>query len=96
MAAYVITDVEVSDPERYKAYTALSPAAIEAGGGRFLVRGGRSEVLEGDWSPSRVVVLEFPTLEAARAFYHSALYAEARGERAGATRKFNMIVVEGI
>jgi uncharacterized protein (DUF1330 family) len=95
MAAYVIVDADVSDPERYKGYMALSPAAIAAAGGRFIVRGGRHETLEGDWTPSRVVVIEFPTYDAARAFYDSALYVEARGRRAGATRKFNMIVVEG-
>lgn len=95
MAAYLIADVEVSDPEQYKQYTALTPAAVAAAGGRFIVRGGRSETLEGDWQPSRVVVIEFPDYPTARAFYDSALYLEARGKRAGATRKFNAIVVEG-
>jgi uncharacterized protein (DUF1330 family) len=95
-AAYVIVDAKVSDPERYKGYQALSPAAIAAAGGEFLVRGGRSEVLEGAWTPSRLVVLRFPGLEAARAFYDSALYVEARAKRAGATEQFNMVVVEGI
>jgi len=94
--AYVIADVEVSDPERYRGYTALSPGAVAAAGGEFVVRGGRAEVLEGDWTPGRVVVVKFPSLDAARAFYDSALYVEARAKRAGATSKFNLIIVEGV
>ncbi len=95
MPAYVIADVDVSDPERYKDYMKLSPAAIAAAGGEFIVRGGNPQTLEGDWRPSRVVVARFPTLEQARAFYDSPPYLEARQARAGATRKFNMILVEG-
>ena len=94
-SGYVIADVEVSDPERYKGYQALSPGAIAAAGGEFVVRGGRHETLEGDWTPGRVVVVKFPSYEAARAFYDSALYVAARAQRAGATSKFNLIVVEG-
>ena len=96
MAAYVIADVKVSDPEQYKQYQALSPGAIAAAGGKFVVRGGRHEVLEGSWSPNRVVVLEFADYAAAKAFYDSALYREARSKRAGATEFFNMFVVEGM
>ncbi|HLT28022.1 MAG TPA: DUF1330 domain-containing protein [Zeimonas sp.] len=96
MPAYVIADVKVSDPERYKEYMALSPAAIEAAGGRFLVRGGAHEVLEGDWRPTRMVMAEFPDMAAARAFYDSARYREARAKRAGATEYFRMIVVQGV
>ena len=96
MAAYVIAEVKVSDPEQYKQYQALSPGAIAAAGGKFVVRGGRHEVLEGGWSPNRVVVIEFSDYAAARAFYDSALYREARSKRAGATEFFNMFVVEGV
>jgi uncharacterized protein (DUF1330 family) len=95
MKAYVITDVKVSDPEKYKGYSALTPAAIAASGGTVLVRGGHAEPLEGVWQPARVVVVEFESLAAAKAFYNSALYSEARAKRAGATERFNMIVVEG-
>jgi uncharacterized protein (DUF1330 family) len=95
-AAYIIADVKVSDPEVYRHYQALSPGAIAAAGGEFLVRGGRHESLEGDWRPDRVVVARFPSYEAARAFYDSTLYLAARAARAGATEHFNMIVVEGI
>lgn len=96
MPAYVIADVSVSDPEQYKAYAALSPGAVAAAGGRFLVRGGRSEPLEGGWTPSRLVVIEFPDYDTARSFYDSAPYREARAKRAGATERFDMIVVEGV
>lgn len=96
MPAYVIADVKVSDPERYREYMALSPAAIEAAGGRFLVRGGEHAVLEGDWQPVRMVMAEFPDLRSARAFYDSAQYREARAKRAGATEYFRMVVVQGV
>ncbi|HMN64097.1 MAG: DUF1330 domain-containing protein [Burkholderiaceae bacterium] len=96
MPAYVIADVKVTDPEQYKQYMALSPAAIEAAGGRFLVRGGQHEVFEGNWQPNRMVMVEFPDMAAARAFYDSARYREARAKRAGATEFFNMVVVQGV
>ncbi|MCD6734343.1 MAG: DUF1330 domain-containing protein [Burkholderiaceae bacterium] len=96
MPAYVIADVKVTDPEKYKQYMALSPTAIEAAGGRFLVRGGQHEVFEGNWQPNRMVMVEFPDLAAARAFYDSARYREARARRAGATEFFNMVVVQGV
>lgn len=96
MTAYVVADVKVKDPEQYKGYTLLSPGAIAAAGGKFVVRGGRTAVLEGTWTPSRVVIVQFDSFEAAQAFYDSALYREARAKRAGATEFFNMIVVEGI
>lgn len=96
MAAYVIADVKVSDPEQYKQYTALSPGAISAAGGEFLVRGGETTVMEGNWQPARMVVAKFDSAEAAKAFYDSALYTEARAKRAGATEYFNMVVVQGV
>jgi uncharacterized protein (DUF1330 family) len=95
-AAYVIADVDVSDPEQYKAYMALSPGAIAAAGGEFVVRGGRHETMEGHWVPGRVVVVRFPSYEAAKAFYDSPPYLAARAAREGATRRFNMIIVEGV
>jgi uncharacterized protein (DUF1330 family) len=94
--AYVIADVRVTDPDQYKGYMALTPAAVAAAGGEFIVRGGKSETLEGHWSPTRMVVIRFPSYEAAKAFYDSALYLQARQARAGATEFFNMIVVEGV
>ncbi len=95
MPAYVIVETDVTDPERYQQYMAVSPAAIAAGGGRFLVRGGELAVLEGDWSPSRLVMLEFEDLEAAKRWYDSAIYQEARKLREGAAN-FRAIAVQGV
>ena len=69
MAAYVIAEIEITDPEGYKAYTQVVPATIAAYGGRFIVRGGAAEVLEGEWPSLRRVVLEFPSVEAAKAWW---------------------------
>ena len=96
MAAYILVDVQVSDPERYQRYMALTPAAIAAAGGEFVVRGGRHQVLEGTWQPGRIVVLRFPDYDTARAFYDSAGYRTARAEREGATERFNMVLVDGL
>ncbi|HUL65189.1 MAG TPA: DUF1330 domain-containing protein [Burkholderiaceae bacterium] len=96
MAAYIITDIKVSDQARYAQYRALSPGAVSAAGGEFLVRGGRHRTMEGEWIPDRVVMLRFPTYEQACAFYDSELYQAARAKRVGATERFNMIVVEGV
>ncbi|MDO4905930.1 MAG: DUF1330 domain-containing protein [Lautropia sp.] len=97
MAAYVIIDIAgVNDAEKIAAYRDLSTAATKAGGGRFLVRGGKTEVFEGDWSPERIVVIRFEDMESARTYYDSQLYRQARATRAGATAQFNMICVEGL
>ncbi len=93
MSAFVIASINVTDPEKYKNYMALSPGAIAAAGGRFVVRGGNPKVMEGDWPRPRVVVVEFPSREAAEAFYNSPLYVAARAERDGAA-EFSMIVVD--
>ena len=81
MPAYVIANVTVHDPEGYKAYTAQTPKSIADAGGRFIARGGEVEVLEGDWSPDRLVIVEFPSLEAARAWYTSPEYDEIKAIR---------------
>ena len=95
MSAYVIASVSVSDAEKYKNYMALSPTAVAAAGGKFIVRGGNLKVLEGAWANPRIVIIEYATREAAEAFYDSALYVAARAEREGAAQ-FNMIVVDGV
>jgi uncharacterized protein (DUF1330 family) len=95
MTAYVIADVKVTDAEKYKGYMALSPGAVKAAGGEFVVRGGAHEVLEGNWQPNRMVMLKFPSYAQAKAFYDSELYRQARDARAGATEFFNMVVVKG-
>ena len=84
MPAYIIAMVNVTDPEQYAKYARLTPAAIEKFGGRFVVRGGRAETLEGDLRPGRVVVIEFPSFERASEFYHSDEYQSARRLRLGA------------
>ncbi len=95
MPAYVIVETDISDPEQYEQYKAASPGAVADGGGRFVVRGGELAVLEGDWHPSRLVVLEFPDLETARRWYESETYQAAKRLREGAAR-LNMVAVEGI
>lgn len=95
MAAYVIYQGEVLDPERYEAYKPAAAASIEAAGGRYLVRGGDVAVLEGDPPAGRTVVLEFPTRRAALDWYHGERYREARRLRDGAARA-RMYVVDGV
>jgi uncharacterized protein (DUF1330 family) len=95
MPAYVIVETDISDPERYEQYKAASPGAIAAGGGRFLVRGGELAVLEGDWEPTRLVVLEFEDLAAAKRWYESEVYQEAKLLRRGAAH-LRMVAVQGI
>jgi uncharacterized protein (DUF1330 family) len=94
MAAYVIADVHVKDPERYHNYRAMVPASLEKYGGKFLVRGGKVDKLEGSREPGRVVVLEFPTIEQARRWYDSPEYREARALRLS-TADSHLIIVEG-
>ena len=95
MPAYVIVETDVTDPEQYEQYKAASPDAISAGGGRFLVRGGVLAVLEGDWQPPRIVLLEFEDLEAAKRWYESRTYQEAKKLREGAA-SFRAIAVQGV
>jgi uncharacterized protein (DUF1330 family) len=95
MPAYVIVETNVTDQEQYERYREEAPASIAAHGGRYLVRGGELAVFEGDWNPSRVVVLEFPDLETARRWYASEEYGEARKLREAAA-KLHMIAVAGI
>ena len=94
MTAYLIAHVTVTDPEAYQGYQALAPAAFAAHGARFLARGGAHEVLEGPVL-DRQVVIEFPTLAAARACYQSAEYQAARARREGAAVA-HVVIVEGL
>jgi uncharacterized protein (DUF1330 family) len=91
---YVIANVDVTDPEQYAQYRPLSTKAMEAYGGKVLVRGGQSETLEGNFH-ARTIVIEFADLETARRFYHSAEYEVARQTRAGAAQ-MNLMIVEGV
>lgn len=94
MKAYWIAHVTVTDPEAYTGYQALAPAAFAAHGARFLARGGAHEVLEGP-ALDRHVVIEFPSLAAARACYHSAEYQAAKARRDGAAMA-HVVIVEGL
>jgi uncharacterized protein (DUF1330 family) len=94
MAAYVIVEVNVTDAKLYDEYKKLVPATVEKYGGRFAVRGGAVESKEGGWNPARVVVLEFPSMDKARAWYHSPEYAPALAMRLKAANA-KLILVEG-
>ena len=95
MPAYIITEIDVTDPVRYEDYKKMSLAAVQAYGGRFIVRGGAAETLEGHWVPKRVVVVEFPTPAIARAWWGSPEYAAAKKLRQE-TSNTRMIVVDGV
>ncbi|GHC80497.1 hypothetical protein GCM10007320_22220 [Pseudorhodoferax aquiterrae] len=94
-SAYILADVTVTNPAQYEEYKKWSTAAMQAHGAEVCVRGGKVEVLEGDWSPSRLVMLKFPSVEAAKAFDASPEYGKARAARQGAAI-MRMIVVEGV
>ena len=81
MTAYVILDIEVLDADGYAKYKELAPASIALYGGKYIARGGKTETLEGDWQPNRLVMLEFPALEQAKAWLNSPEYAPARALR---------------
>ena len=95
MPAYLVVHVDVHDPERYEEYKALAPPSIRAYGGRYLTRGGATEVLDGDCTPKRLVLLEFPTMDQARAFYGSPEYAEALALR-HATATSSVVLLDGL
>ena len=94
MAAYLIADIEVRDREAYEEYRKRVPASLLPYDGKFIARGGATETLEGDWQPARIIVIEFPTAERAKAWWNSAEYRDAKAmrQRAASTR---MILVEG-
>lgn len=95
MTAYVIVDIEVTDPEGYKEYAKMAPEAVNLYGGKYIARGGQNETLEGDWQAKRLVILEFPSVEQAKSWLNSPEYAPARKLRHQYARS-NMVVVEGL
>ena len=95
MTAYVILDITITDPKLFDQYKQLAPATIEAYGGRYLARGGTTESLEGDWQPNRIVILEFDSMDKAKAWMESPEYREARAMRHRAATS-RTIVVEGV
>ncbi|HEV7632720.1 MAG TPA: DUF1330 domain-containing protein [Steroidobacteraceae bacterium] len=95
MSAYLVVDIEVTDSTSYEEYRKHVPALIAAQGGRYLVRGGRTELLEGNVAPNRTVILEFPSMEKLQAFYASAEYAPLKQLRIGASNS-RVFAVEGL
>lgn len=94
MAAYILAEIDVTNAEGYKEYTKLVPATIAKYGGRFLIRGGASEALEGEWPQRRRVLLEFPTMEAARNWWSSPDYEKPKAMRQAAS-KGRLLLMEG-
>jgi len=94
MPAYVAVQVVINDPVTYERYKKLTPGSLESFGGRFLARGGATEALEGTWKPQRFVLLEFPSVERARAWWDSPEYAEAKKLRQ-ASASTEMLLIEG-
>ena len=95
MSAYIIVEIEVTDPVGYEEYKKLAGATVEQYGGKYIVRGGKTEVLEGNWKPKRIVILEFPTVDRAKEWLNCEEYREPRKMR-HRTAKSNMLVIEGV
>jgi uncharacterized protein (DUF1330 family) len=95
MIAYVIVDINVTDPVRYEDYKRLAAPTVELYGGKYIARGGKTETLEGDWSPTRLVILQFDSLEQAKNWHNSMEYSEPKKLR-NETAISNMLVIEGV
>ncbi len=95
MAAYVIVEIDIVDPTGYEEYKKQAAATVTKHGGKYIVRGGKMEVLEGDWTPKRIVILEFESVARAKEWLYCEEYREPRKMR-HRTAKTNMILVEGI
>ena len=95
MAAYVIVNIEINDAQQYEVYKSMAPESIEAYGGKYIVRGGPIDILEGRWTPRRVVILEFPDKRAALNWWNSSEYADAKAMR-NACAYSELVVVEGL
>ena len=95
MPAYIILDITVTNPELFEEYKQLAPATIHAYGGKYIARGGQTESLEGDWVPNRIVILEFDSMDKAKAWMNSPEYRKARAMRHQATIS-RTVLVEGV
>jgi uncharacterized protein (DUF1330 family) len=95
MSAYLVAEVDVADPAAYEKYKKITPGAVAAYGGRFLVRGGTVDSKEGGWKPARLIVIEFPSMEQARTFYDSPEYAPALAIRLKVA-KTRLVLAEGL
>ena len=96
MAAYVIAHIDVSDPVRYEEYKKLAFATVTKYGGRYLARGPKPDVLEGDWHPKRLVLLEFPSAAQARTWWESPEYAPARAIRKATCSRSELVIIDGM
>ncbi|PUZ23472.1 DUF1330 domain-containing protein [Chitinophaga parva] len=95
MPAYVIIEVTILNPELIKQYQALAPATLAPFGGRYIARGGHNTTLEGGWEPQRMTLIEFPSVENAKAWWHSDAYSQARATRKDAAT-MRMVITEGL
>jgi uncharacterized protein (DUF1330 family) len=95
MACYILADIEVTDPDEYQKYVQQVPATVEQYGGTYLVRGGQPETLEGNWKASRIVILEFPSVEQAKAWYEAPEYSAITGLRQRASTG-SLLLVQGV
>ena len=95
MPVYIIVEIDILDPVGYEEYKKLAGATVKKYGGKYIVRGGKTEVLEGDWKPKRIVILQFENMERAKAWLNCAEYAEPRKMR-HRTAKTRMVLVEGL
>ena len=95
MPAYVLAEIEIRNPDGYKEYTQTVPATITQYGGRFLVRGGTVEVLEGDWPQKRRVIIEFPSMQQAKKWWDSPEYTKPKAMRR-ANSKGRLLLLEGV
>jgi uncharacterized protein (DUF1330 family) len=95
MTAYIIVDINVTDPVRYEDYKRLAAPTVELYGGKYIARGGKTEMLEGSWSPTRLVILQFDNIEQAKNWLNSTEYSEARNLR-HQTAISQMVVIEGV
>jgi uncharacterized protein (DUF1330 family) len=95
MTAYVIVDINVTNPVRYEDYKQLATPTVELYGGKYIARGGKTETLEGDWAPTRLVILQFEGIEQAKNWLNSPEYNEARNLR-HQTATSQMVVIEGV
>jgi uncharacterized protein (DUF1330 family) len=95
MAGYIVADIEITDPNEYQKYAQHTAATLEPYGGKFLVRGGQPETVEGDWKTKRIVIIEFPSVEQAKTWYDSPEYSAIKGIRHGSTIS-NILLVHGV
>ena len=95
MPAYLIVNVEITDPEKYEEYRKVASPTVDAFGGKYLARGGTSEALEGDWTPNRLIVIEFESIDRAKEGWSSETYRIPKQMRQ-ASANAQMIVVEGV